>query len=90
MKTALKGALIAALLAGSAAAGAGTASAAARFIIGADGVRIAVGNGYWYDRRHHRRYYSYPSDWKTYNHPMAWYRAHPHWRDVHHHDWYRG
>ena len=90
MKQVLKGALVAALLAGSVSVGAGSASAAVNFFVGPNGAHVSVGNGVWYDNHHRRHYYAYPSDWQSYHHPMSWYRQHPHWRETNHHDWYRG
>jgi hypothetical protein len=52
-------------------------------------VGIAVGNGHYYDRHHHRHAYTYASDYKSYNHPQAWYRSHSQWNDRNHADWYR-
>jgi hypothetical protein len=50
---------------------------------------VSIGNGHYYDRHHRRQAYTYPSDWKSYNHPQSWYRGHAHWNDQQHSDWYR-
>lgn len=65
--------------------------AAARDAIGAQvsDLGISVGNGHYFDRHHHRHSYTYPSDWKSYNHPQSWYRGHSQWNDRNHVDWYR-
>jgi hypothetical protein len=84
MRTLTKAALLALALAG--ASGAANAQSFG-FYIGPDGARIGYTQEYYYDRYHHRHMYRYPSDWRTYHHPLAWYRTHPYWyRD---HDWYR-
>ena len=90
MKTLVKGAMAALILAGATTAGAGAASAAVNFFVGPNGAHVAVTNGYYYDARHRRHAYAYPRDYNSYGHPLAWYRAHPHWREPNHHDWYRG
>jgi len=80
----IKGAMVALIFAG---ASLGSANAATRFYVGPDGVRVAYSQGYYYDGRHNRHMYRYPSDWRTYRHPMRWYRDHTAWyRDS---DWYR-
>ena len=53
------------------------------------GVGFAVNNGYYYDRRHRRQAYRYPSDWQAYHHPRSWYRGHQRWDDQNHRDYYR-
>jgi hypothetical protein len=53
------------------------------------GVGVAIGNGHYYDRHHHRQDYTYPSDWKSYHHPQSWYRSHDQWNNQQHADWYR-
>ncbi|HXJ03414.1 MAG TPA: hypothetical protein VNH44_19495 [Micropepsaceae bacterium] len=86
MKTLIKGAIVALALAG---AGVASASAATSFgfVIGPDGARVAVEQGSYYDRYHHRHYYRYPREWSRFGHDRGWYRDHPRWdRD---HDWYR-
>ena len=85
MKNLLKNAVVALTLVG---ASMGAANAAGfGFVIGPDGARVSVNEGYYYDRDHHRHFYRYPSDWRRYHHPMGWYRDHDYWwRDR---DWYR-
>ena len=92
MRKLLKGAIIAIALTGATFAAAVPASAAeiVGVHIGSVGLGFKVGNGHYYDRNHHARSYTYPSDWKTYNHPQSWYRSHPQWRDQRGSDWYRG
>ena len=70
MRTLLKSAVIALSLAG-ASIGAANAATSFGFTIGPDGARVAVNEGYYYDRYHHRHYYRYPSDWRRYHHPMG-------------------
>jgi len=53
------------------------------------GMGFTVGEGHYYNNRHARQAYTYPSDWKTYHHPQRWYRSHPRWNDQHSSDWYR-
>lgn len=60
-----------------------------RVDIQAGDMGFSIGNGHYYDRRHHRREYTYPSDWRTYHHPRSWYRHHSQWNDRDHGDWYR-
>ena len=50
---------------------------------------VTVGNGHYYDRNHRRHSYSYPSDWRSYNHSQSWYRSHRQWNNQQHADWYR-
>jgi hypothetical protein len=57
--------------------------------VGDVGLGFTVGNGHYYDRDHHRRDYTYPSDWRTYHHPQDWYQSHERWNDQKDHDWYR-
>ena len=84
MRTLTKAALLALALAGT--AGAANAQGFG-FYIGPDGARVGYTDGYYYDRYRHRHHYRYPSDWRSYNHPMGWYRTHQYWyRDR---DWYR-
>jgi hypothetical protein len=86
MKTLIKGAVAAIALAGITI---GTANAAASFgfVIGPDGARIGLSQGYYFDRAHHRHYYTYPREYGRYGHDLRWYRDHPRWnRDRH---WYR-
>jgi hypothetical protein len=86
MKTLLKSAVVALTLVG-ASMGAANAQASFGFVIGPDGARVAVTQGYYYDRDHYRHFYRYPSEWRRFHHPMGWYRNHDYWwRD---HDWYR-
>jgi hypothetical protein len=90
MKQRMLGAILALGLAGSALALATPVCAAGvRLQIGDLGVGIGVRNSHYYDRHHHRRYYSYPTDYRSYHHRRSWYRRHRHWKDQNHHDWYR-
>ena len=57
--------------------------------VGGVGLGFTVGNGHYYDSDHRRQAYTYPSDWKTYHHPQAWYQTHSQWNDQKNHDWYR-
>jgi hypothetical protein len=84
MKTFLKGAVAALVLAS---ATVGAANAAVSFYVGPDGARVGYTQGSYYDRLHHRHVYTYPNDWRTYHHPMDWYRTHNEW--YHDRDWYR-
>ncbi len=89
MKTLLKSAAIACVLAGASFAGT-TASARAagvHFYVGPGGVHVGFREGYWYDRGHRRHLYRYPEDWRRYRHPLGWYRSHPYW--YRERDWYR-
>jgi len=86
MRTLVKSAVIALGLVG-ASVGAANAAASFGFVFGPDGARIAVTDGYYYDRYHHRHHYRYPSDWRRYDHPRSWYQSHDNWwRDR---DWHR-
>ena len=84
----LRRSLAVALLAGASFAVAVPASAD---VIGVHvgGLGISVGSGHYYDEHHHRQAYSYPSDWKAYHHPQAWYHSHPSWNDSTNSDYYR-
>jgi hypothetical protein len=84
----IRGPLAAALLLGVSLAATAPVSAA---VVGVQlgGVGISVGNGHYYDRNHHVRSYSYPSDWKAYHHPQSWYRSHSSWNDANSRDYYR-
>jgi hypothetical protein len=90
MKTLMKSAIVAFALAGASMAGTTAPAQAAgsvNFYVGPDGAHIGYSEGYWYDRRRHRHAYRYPNDWRTYRHPLSWYRTHRNWyRDR---DWYR-
>lgn len=57
--------------------------------VGPVGLGFTVGNGHYYDRYHHRHWYTYPSDYRSYHHSRSWYRDHRHWNDENHGDWYR-
>lgn len=57
--------------------------------VGPVGLGVGVNNGYYFDRRHRRQAYSYPSDYQTYHHPRSWYRGHRQWNDQNHRDYYR-
>ena len=57
--------------------------------VGGVGLGFSVGIGHYYDSHHRRQAYTYPSDWKAYHHPQAWYRSHPQWNTQGHHDYYR-
>jgi hypothetical protein len=86
MKTLIKSAIVALALAG-ASLGAANAASSFGFVIGPNGAHVAFSQGYYFDRNHHRHFYRYPSDWRRYHHPRAWYREHPTWyRDR---NWYR-
>jgi hypothetical protein len=87
----LSGAVIALGLVGATFAATSAASAAevVGVHVGPIDLGFKVNNGHYYDRDHHRRDYSYPTDWRTYHHPQSWYRSHPHWNDQKSHDWYR-
>jgi hypothetical protein len=57
------------------------------FVVGPDGARIEVTQGYYYDRFRHRHYYRYPREYSRFGHDLRWYRDHPDWhRDR---NWYR-
>ena len=66
---------------------AGTSRAGVAIVV--PGLGFTVNNGYYYDRRHHRQAYRYPSDWQTYHHSRQWYRNHQRWDDQNHRDYYR-
>jgi hypothetical protein len=80
---------IAALALGGLAATAVNAAEVVGVRVGDAGVGFTVTHGSYYDGRHHRHYYNYPSDWRTYHHPRSWYRSHRQWNDQNGNDWYR-
>ena len=86
MRTLIKSAIVALALA---VPSVGTANAATSFgfVVGPDGARLGVTQGYYYDRNHHRHYYRYPREYSRFGHDLRWYREHPRWdRDR---NWYR-
>ena len=91
MYTSFKGAVIAAALIGVAfsAAPASAQRDRGHVEIQAGDLGFSIGNGHYYDHHHHRQDYTYPSDWRRYHHPRAWYRDHSQWNDRSHGDWYR-
>lgn len=92
MTTTRKLTLAALFAAGFAFAGTTSVSAhgGASVYVGPGSAGITYNDGYYYDRGHHRHGYRYPSDWRNYGYPQAWYQTHSHWDDRDHRDWYRG
>lgn len=70
--------------------GASAHGGGASVYVGPGGTGLTYSDGYYYGRDHHRYGYRYPSDWRNYGYPLAWYQTHSHWDDHNHRDWYRG